>query len=326
MSTVARMALAPGASSEFARWMTNRAEELRRLSIEFDGVATLTELARAGVSRATRRSRIGSGHWRAIGAKGVVLHTGPLVGEQAWQAALIRVGPSARLGGVTALQAGGLQGFTEPRTHIWVAKSFTKDDRELPDDIVLHETRRWTAKDCMAAGIPRSSPAVATVQAALWARSARQSALCLVMPVQQQLVRPEDVVAELDRVQQHQYRSMLRAVAGDLLLGVHSLNELDFATECRRRGLPEPTRQVRRKLPSGRVVLDVFWDDYGICVEVNGAGHDQLLTSMRDEVRLTDLQAQGDAAIPLSVLTLRVEPDPFFVALAGLLRSRGWKG
>lgn len=306
--------------------MTKRTEQLHALRSEFDGVATLTELTRAGVSRATRRSLIRSGHWQPIGAKGVVLHTGPLVGAQAWRAALIRVGPSARLGGVTALQAHGLEGFTEPRTHIWVTKSFTKDSRELPVGIVLHETRRWTVEDCMAAGIPRSSPVVATVQAALWAVSHRQAALCLVMPVQQRLVRPEDLVAELDRVRQHPYRAMLRAVAGDVLLGVHSLNELDFARECRRRDLPEPSRQLRRRLASGRVVLDVFWDRYAVCVEVNGAGHDQLLTSMRDEVRLTDLQAEGDAAIPLSVLTLRVDPDPFFASLAGLLRRRGWTG
>lgn len=306
--------------------MTKKVEALRRLCSELDGVATLTEVSKAGVSRSTRRSLIRSGHWRAIGAKGVVLHSGPLVGEQAWRAALIRVGPAARLGGITALQASGLQGFSEPRTHIWVAKSHTKDSRDLPDDIVLHETRRWSAPDCVPVGVPRSKPAVATMQAALWAVSARQSALCLVMPVQQRLVRPEDLVAELDKVRQHQYRAMLRAVLGDLLLGAQSLNELDFAHECRRRGFPEPTRQQRRQLPSGRVVLDVFWDEFGVCVEVNGAGHDELLTAMRDEVRLTDLQTQGDAAIPLSVLTLRVDPDPFFASLAGLLRSRGWGG
>lgn len=306
--------------------MSKRSELLQRLAAEYDGVATLAELSAAGVSRSMRRSLIRSGHWRAIGAKGVVLHTGPLSGEQAWRAALLRVGPGARLGGVTALEAHGLTGFTERSTHIWVTKSFTKDRRDLPADIELHETRRWGAKDCVGAGLRRSTAPVAAVQAALWAVSRRQAALCLVMPVQQRLVRPGDLVAELDRVARHEYRSMLRAVASDLLLGVHSLNELDFAVECRRRGLPEPTRQVPRKVSSGGVVLDAFWDRYGVCVEVNGVGHDHLVTSMRDEVRLADLQAQGDAALPLSVLTLRVDPEPFFASLSALLRRRGWSG
>lgn len=256
----------------------------------------------------------------------MILHNGPLRGDQAKRAALIRVGPGARLGGITALQVGGLEGYTEPRTHIWVPKSSTKDRRDLPDDIVLHETRRWTAQDCLAIGLPRSTPVVATVQAALWAVSRRQAALCLVMPVQQRLVRATDLVPELDRITRHEFLPMLRAVLGDIVQGVHSLNELDFATQCRRRGLPEPSRQVRRTLPSGKVVLDVFWDTYGVCVEVNGVGHDHMVTAMRDEVRLADLQTQGNAALPLSVLTLRADPDPFFASLTQLLRSRGWQG
>jgi hypothetical protein len=46
---------------------------------------------------------------------------------------------------------------------------------------------------------------------------------------------------------------------------------------------------------------------------------------MRDEVRLAQLQATGDAALPMSVLTLRVDPEPFFSALRQVLISRGWR-
>lgn len=189
----------------------------------------------------------------------------------------------------------------------------------------LHETRRWTADtDALCVGVPRSTPAVATVQAALWARSRRQAALCLVMPVQQRLVRVEDLAQELSRVRRHEYRRMLGAVIGDLAAGAESLNEIDFARECRRRGLPEPSRQVVCTLSSGRCYLDVRWDRYGVCVEINGAGHDRLDVALRDEVRIADLQSRGDAAIPMSVLTLRSDPDPMFEALKRLLLSRGW--
>jgi hypothetical protein len=47
--------------------------------------------------------------------------------------------------------------------------------------------------------------------------------------------------------------------------------------------------------------------------------------AMRDEVRLAQLQATGDAALPMSVLTLRVDPEPFFSALRQVLISRGWR-
>lgn len=227
---------------------------------------------------------------------------------------------------MSALIRDGLVGYDERLTHIWVPKGCEKSTHGLPDHVRVHETRRWVAGDSVTVGVPRSRPAVATVQAALWAVSARQSALCLVMPIQQRLVRVDDVAVQLDRVARHKFRTMLRAVLADIRLGAESLNELDFARECRVRGIPEPTRQRRRKLSSGSVVLDNFWDEFGVCVEVNGAGHDALGVSMRDELRLADLQTQGEAALPLSVLTLRVDPDPFFEALKRLLRSRGWRG
>jgi hypothetical protein len=289
-------------------------------------VVRLPQLAAAGVSRGHRRAQVAAGRWRAIPGKAVIRHTGPLSGESAHRAALIEVGPGARLGGISALEVDGLTGFDEPRVHIWVPKGHRKQaPTELAGEICLHETRRWTTADCVEFGLPRSRRAVATVQAALWARSVRQAALCLVMPVQQRLVRVEEVALELARVRRHAFRSVLTTVIEDIAGGAQSLNEVDFASECRRRGLPEPNRQVVRRLPGGRVFLDVRWDEYRVAVEVNGAGHDRLDVALRDEVRLVDLQAQGDAAIPLSVLTLRVNPEPFFAALHRLLVARGWQ-
>jgi hypothetical protein len=289
-------------------------------------VVRLPQLAADGVSRGRRRAQVAAGRWRAIPGKAVILHNGPLAGEAAHRAALIEVGPAARLGGTSALEVDGLGGFVEPRVHLWVAKGHRKQaPTELAPEICLHETRRWTTADCVESGLPRSRREVATVQAALWARSVRQAALCLVMPIQQRLVRVDDVASQLAKVKRHEFRAALTAVLGDIAGGVQSLNELDFAVECRRRGLPEPSRQVVRRLPGGRAYLDVRWREYRVAVEVNGAGHDRLDVALRDEVRMVDLQAQGDAAIPVSVLTLRVNSEPFFAALQRLLVARGWQ-
>ena len=239
-------------------------------------VVRLSELPALGISRGRRRAQVRADRWHAIPHRGVVLHNGPLSGEAALRAALMQVGGGARLGGVTSLEVDGLKGFDEPRIHIWVPKSRRKLEprKDIPGCVVLHETRRWTLDDTIEVGLPPSTRAVATLQAALWARSPRQAALCLVMPIQQRLVRADDVALELARVKRHEFRRALTSVLADIMGGVQSLNELDFAAECRRRGLPEPTRQEVRRLPNGRVYLDVRWAQYGVCVEVNGAGHD----------------------------------------------------
>ncbi|WP_156971744.1 hypothetical protein [Knoellia flava] len=278
------------------------------------------------MTRGHRRAMVTSGRWRAVRRKGIVLGSPRAADEVSareamWREALLRVGPSARLGGITALQAAGLVGYDEPRIHVWVRRG---DEKGSALGVALHETRRWGRDDAVDCGVPRSTPAVATVQAALWAVSLRQAMLCLVMPVQQRLVRAEDVAVELSRVKRHRFRKALQAGIRDIALGAESLNELDFASACRRRGLPEPTRQVRRQLAGGRAVLDARWEEYGVVVEINGAGHHALDIAMRDEIRIADLQLQGDVVFPMSVLTLRCDPEPLFEALARALRARGW--
>ena len=47
--------------------------------------------------------------------------------------------------------------------------------------------------------------------------------------------------------------------------------KFDFARLCRSRGLPEPSRQVVRQTPGGRIYLDVAWDGYDLVVEIDGA-------------------------------------------------------
>lgn len=288
-----------------------------------DRVVSLPRLRQAGVTRERRRAHVKAERWRAVPHRGVVLDHGPLDGPAAWRAALLQVGASARLGGVTALQAWGMTGFDEPSIHVWVRKSTRKG---RPDGVILHESRRWAAEHAVDHGIPRATPPVAAVQAALWARTARQSAFLLVLPVQQRLASVEHIGDELARVRRHAYGAMLRGVLIDISDGVRSMNELDFARLCRLRGLPEPSRQTPRRSPDGRRYLDVEWVVHGVRLEVQGAGHGQLLNALSDDVRLMDLAAEPGAAVSVSVLSLRVDPEPLFRSLSRLLRSRGWRG
>lgn len=290
---------------------------------EYCGVLPLSVLRDAKVTRGRQRAMVAAERWRTLPGKGVIIGPSAVSREAAWREALMAIGPGARLGGVTALESHGLVGFTELLIHVWIQKGLEKQSHP---DVRVHETRRWCVDDAMPNGLPRSRPAVATVQAALWAVSLRQAMLCMVMPIQQRLVTGDDVGVELDRVKRHRFRKPLQAGLRDIRLGAESLNEIDFAVACRQRQLPEPDRQEVRELPNGRAVLDVYWKRYRVVVEVNGAGHNALDVAMRDEVRLTDLQIQGDLVVPLSVLTLRCDPDPIFDALARVFRARGWPG
>ncbi|HEX5512674.1 MAG TPA: hypothetical protein VFX41_13260 [Actinomycetales bacterium] len=302
---------------------SERLDELLVVAAGKGGILTFADLRELKVTRAEREAHLAARRWELLPNRGVIVHTGPVVGNDAWWKALAEVGVTARLGGITSLMADGLTGYDEPLVHVWVTQGTHKG---RPEGVRVHETRRWASSDAVDVGIPRAKPAVATVQAALWAKTARQAALALVMPIQQRLARATDVAEELRRVKRHKFRRPLLAAIQDIVDGAHSLNELDFARECRERGLPEPSRQVVRRTSQGRVYLDVYWEAYRVALEVNGAGHGRLDRVLADEIRSIDIQLRRDAAVQISVLTLRLEPDHFFAKLAELLRANGWLG
>ena len=99
----------------------------------------------------------------------------------------------------------------------------------------------------------------------------------------------------------------MTAIAG----GAHSLGELDFATMCRRRGLPAPTRQAVRELPNGRVYLDVAWSDIGLVVEIDGSGHLAGPTATDDSLRQSWVVLRGETVIRMTVLGLRLHRREF---------------
>jgi very-short-patch-repair endonuclease len=278
---------------------------------------------RGHVTESQRRANVKAGRWLSVPHRGVVVLTMARPELHGSLLALAQVGPTARLGGVSALMVDGLSGYLEPVAHVWVPKSQQKG---AATGVQLHETRRWTASDCTATGIPRSAPAVAAVQGALWARSFRQATLVLTMSIQQGVVTVADVQAQMDRVRRHVWRRALMGILRDVADGSESVNELDFIRMCRERGIPEPNRQVRRRGPSGRYVLDAYFDSYRLVVEIQGAGHLVLDRVITDEVRLLNLASDGDTMVPVSSLTLRTHPEPFFEALARLLARRGWTG
>jgi very-short-patch-repair endonuclease len=162
--------------------------------------------------------------------------------------------------------------------------------------------------DVVYADPPRLSPPLATVRAAHWARSDRQAALLLVLPVQQRLVRPADLLeaSRSDRVRGR--RELLRQLVADIADGAQSLGELDFARLCRRRGLPTPDRQVVIRTPKGRIYLDVRWSAIGLVVEIDGAGHQQGLSVMHDHLRQNRVTIGEDMVLRYDLFALRLQP------------------
>lgn len=267
------------------------------------------------------QAEISAGRWRRGGDLTVITYTGPIATRTAWWRAVLEVGPTAVLAGVTALQAAGLQGMDDGATHVAAPKSARP--RRVPG-VVVHETRRLQPTDAVPTGLPRMRVAVAAVFAALWAVSDRQAAMVLVTPVQQRLTTPAALADVAARVRRHARRPMLTAVIGDLADGVQALSELDFARLCRRAGLPEPSRQRVVRRPGGRAVLDVEWDLWKVAAEIDGLQHMEAATWLADAWRHNDVVADGRLLLHFPHLAVRLDPDRVVAQVRAALMSRGW--
>lgn len=272
------------------------------------GVISRRLLRGLGIDRDDVRLQLRHRRWAAHGRWTIATHTGELSDlAQRWRA-VWEVGERiAALDGTSALQHAGLERWRDDQIHVSVPH--TANTKGVPG-VVVHKVRSRPPALLAPGELPVVRPAPAAVRAAHWAVSDRQAALVLVMPVQQRLCTGEQLLEATGVVRGRTRRALIAGVAADVALGAQALGELDFADRCRRHGLPEPSRQVVRNGPRGRVYLDVRWD-CGLVVEIDGAGHRWGLAVTDDNLRQNAVALQGDTVLRIDVLGLRIAEEQF---------------
>ncbi len=296
----------------------DRSRLAESIAEDHDGIAHRNDLRAVGISRADVRTEVEAGRWTVLGRHTVGITVGSALPERSQlRRAVWESGSGAVLDGLSALIVAGLQGFAADRTDI--ALPATSRGRVL-DGVRLH--RRRDIGPVIEAGIRRTRAEPAAIRAAQWAVSDRQAALILCLVVQQRLIHAPRLIEALAVITRAARRHLITAVVRDLCDGAHSPGELDFGRLCRARGLPPPTRQVVRKLPSGRIYLDVAWEDIGLVVEIDGGHHALGLNPVDDALRQNSVTIGGSLVLRIPVLGLRLRPDDFLDQVEQAHRAR----
>lgn len=297
-----------------------RRRRVEGLAATQEGLVSRRQIFRLGLTRAEIRANVCAGRWQLVGRHVVAVHCGPLAERAALWVAVLSGGPRAQLDGASSLAAAGLKGFHVDAHRVSVPRG-ARTFRSGAIDV--RQTRRWDATNRAPGKIARTRSEVAAVRGALWAKSDKQAALLLTMVVQQRITTAEGIGRELLRIEKAPRLAFLRRIIGDLLDGAQSLGELDFATECRRRGLPEPSRQAVRQGPHGSYFLDVCWEEWSVAVEIDGIHHAWAPQVVPDALRHNEVTLQHDVVLRLPVLGLRLQPDEFFAQIERALRAAG---
>jgi hypothetical protein len=270
------------------------------------------------------RREVAAERWAVHGHQTVAMTTAPLGVVASRWLAVWETGPKvAALDGVSALQHAGLTGFDDDTVHVSV--KHTAEVQRLRG-VRHHKVIRRLDGELIVAGLPRTRVPVAAVRAAHWAVSDRQAALLLVMPVQQRLCTGAQLVEAESLIRGRNRRKLIHVLVQDVADGTHSLGELDVVAACRRRGLPEPTRQEVRRLPDGKAYLDVAWREARLVVEVDGVGHAQGLQMVDDELRQNAIQLGDDLVLRVSLVGWRLTPEAYLdqICAAYWARAGRW--
>lgn len=286
-------------------------DEFSLLAEEQDGVLSRLQLTMLGWGHDHVEAEIAARRWAAYGEQALVLHRGPLTVRQQRWIAVLNGGPTATLAGLTAASEFGLTGFESPDVHIVVQADSWVPRRQA--GVQVHVSRRFTVADRHPGRrLPTVTVERALVDAAAWTANGRRAAAILIAGVQQRLARPSDLRAELETAGQVRHRRLLRAVIDDVEGGVQALSELDFVHLCRRFKLPKPNHQVKRRDAGGRIrYLDVQFtrpDGRVLNVEIDGAGHVDLLRAWDDMRRDIDFLSRGEPTIRIPATVIRTNP------------------
>lgn len=273
---------------------------------ELFGVASRSELARAGIGHSVVAAHLRARRWRRFGTA-IILHNGPMTRAQRERAMLVNCGPRSVLTSFTAIAASGLRGWERSEIHV-LAPAGTR--RPALDGLVLHRVSEWDRTGIIPARrLHRFAPALLIAAASF--DNARPACALVAAAVQQRLATPSELRRALDGRPKLRHIATLRLALNDIEQGAQALSEIDFVRLCRRHRLPIPNHQAVRVEPDGRRrYLDAEWklpSGRRLAVEVDGAIHLAPREWILDALRQNEIVLAGTPVLRFPSIVIRTD-------------------
>jgi hypothetical protein len=226
--------------------------------------------------------------------------------------AVLDVGYPAALASHTSLELAGFDSFANEAEKIHLI--IPHGARCHPfSGVQVHESRR-VRPECHIEfdGLPCTDVARSAVDAAAWQPWSRFACALVAAVVQQRLCTADELDRAMQYVGRVRHKAHLREAIRDIRGGSQALSEIDLVRICRRFGIQEPDRQVKRFDTHGRLrYLDAEWklgDGRRVVLEVDGAHHLDVQSWQVDMRRERGLVVRGAQVLRATAIELRVEP------------------
>jgi hypothetical protein len=285
------------------------------------GMVARRQLRAVGIDADRVRDQVAAGRWVVRTPRVVSSVTGHLTQEQRQWMAVLHAGPRALLANLSAAETYGLTGWEREYVSVMV-------DDELSFEPVpgVNFFRSRRAFDLLASdrpGIPRTrfEPAI-LLWAAYEAPHPRIEQGLVLAALQQRLTTPSRLIEWIDLLHPLRHARMFRRTVSLAEGGVHSGAEREVARMCRRFGIPQPDRQVRRVDRGGRVRwTDAEWRlarGRVVVLEVDGAYHLDVAQAGADAKRARRLTTPTRVIVRATAYEVIHEPHEVAVDLIAL--------
>lgn len=293
----------------------------QQLAARQAGMLSRRQLRAAGVTRHHVRNQVAAGRWTHRTPLVVSTTTGPLTWAQRAWTGVLHAGPGSAIGGLSAAKLHGLRKWD--RVDVTVLVGSGRDVSAVPG-IEFVRTRRDIGSMRLPgtrAPILRIEPAVLLFAA--HDHSSRTGCGLLAAVVQQRLSTAPALLEWVELMQPLRRARLFRTTLGDIAGGAESLAEIDVGRLCQSFGLPQPSRQVRRRDGAGALrFTDCEWrlaDSHTVVLEVDGAFHMDADHWEADLIRERRLVAEGLTILRCTASELRRSPE----SVARDLRAAG---
>jgi hypothetical protein len=295
------------------------------------GVSTRQQLIGLGLTLSSINAQLAAQRWTTWGSHVVIMHNFEPTRAQLMWAAVLDAGYPAALASHTALELHGFRPFAEEasQVHLLIERGAKVTKHPM---ITIHESRRVKPEyHVEVAGLPCTEIAQSAIDAAAWQPWPRFACAQVAAVVQQRLCTADDLDRAMRHVGRVRHKAHLREAIRDIRGGSQALSEIDLVHLCRRFGLQEPDRQVKRSDRHGRLrYLDAEWKLTGgrrVVLEVDGAHHLDVESWQADMRRERGVVIGGAQVLRATSVEVRVEPsqiaaDLFAIGVPRVVRTQ----
>jgi hypothetical protein len=292
-----------------------------------EGVVSRQQALDAGFTEKAIDWQLHSGAWQHIHRGAYATFTGvPSRKAELW-AAVLRVGPGAVLSHETAAEVHNLADKPSSKIHVSVPAEQHPARYRIIRGVVIHRSRCLVPEWQPPWQLPRTTVEDTVLDLITTARTFDDAYAWISAAVGRRLTTPGRLGKALASRPRIRWRGWVTAALHDAADGVHSPLERNYVHGVERaHGLPAARRQARRRHGSSTRYLDNLYEQYQVCVELDGTAAHPAEGRWRDTRR-------DNANLVQDTQTLRYGwPDTTeyrcqtAAQIAEVLHRHGWTG